>query len=91
VIGMPVRMNTLDTHISDKVRLFGANLARKFIQIPVHFVDERFTSKIAVRSMIDSGVKKKDRRNKALIDQVSAVIILQSYMENKAFLKSRER
>ena len=50
--------------------------------MPISLVDERFTSKIAMRSIIDSGVKKKDRMNKELVDMVSASIILQSYMES---------
>ncbi len=49
---------------------------------PVHMVDERFTSKMAFQAMIDGGLKKKQRQNKALIDEISATIILQSYLES---------
>ncbi|SDF96828.1 Holliday junction resolvase RuvX [Chitinophaga filiformis] len=58
-------------------------LQKNFPQIPVKKVDERFTSKIAFRSMIDSGLKKKDRQNKGLVDEISATIILQEYLQYK--------
>jgi len=58
-------------------------LKNKFPDIPIEMVDERFTSKIAFQTMIDGGLKKKQRQNKALVDKVSATIILQSYMEAK--------
>ncbi|MBQ8055853.1 MAG: Holliday junction resolvase RuvX, partial [Paludibacteraceae bacterium] len=54
--------------------------------IPVEFVDERFTSKLAFQAMIDGGLKKKERQNKALVDEISATIILQSYLETKKYL-----
>ena len=56
-------------------------LQKNFPQIPVKKVDERFTSKLAFRSMIDSGLKKKDRQNKGLVDEISATIILQEYLQ----------
>lgn len=58
-------------------------LQKNFPQIPVKKVDERFTSKLAFRSMIDSGLKKKDRQNKGLVDEISATIILQEYLQYK--------
>jgi putative Holliday junction resolvase len=51
--------------------------------MPVKKIDERFTSKIAFRSMIDSGLKKKDRQNKALVDEISATVLLQEYLQYK--------
>jgi len=62
---------------------FVKHLYRKFKDIKIERVDERFTSKMAFQTMIDSGLKKKARQNKALIDEISATIILQSYMEQK--------
>lgn len=58
-------------------------LQKNFPQVPVKKVDERFTSKLAFRSMIDSGLKKKDRQNKGLVDEISATIILQEYLQYK--------
>jgi putative Holliday junction resolvase len=58
----------------------------RFPSVPVEWVDERFTSKIAARTIIDCGIKKKDRRNKAIIDKISATIILQSYLENNKII-----
>ena len=51
--------------------------------MPIHYVDERFTSVIAHRAMLDAGLKKKDRQNKALVDEISATIILQTYLDSK--------
>lgn len=87
VVGYPL---TLQNQLSDSSRFtepFVKNLQRKFPQIPVERMDERFTSKIATAAILASGAKKKDRQNKALVDKVSAVIILQSYLEMKAMQK----
>ncbi|MCB0409857.1 MAG: Holliday junction resolvase RuvX [Flavobacteriales bacterium] len=65
---------------------FVKHLGRKFPNIKIERVDERFTSKMAFQTMIDSGLKKKARQNKALIDEISATIILQSYLEQKSRL-----
>tara|TARA_B100000809_G_scaffold9483_2_gene8980 strand:- start:1866 stop:2285 length:420 start_codon:yes stop_codon:yes gene_type:complete len=62
---------------------FVKHLSRKFKDIKIARIDERFTSKMAFQTMIDSGLKKKARKNKALVDEISATIILQSYMEQK--------
>ena len=62
---------------------FVKHLSRKFPSIKLERIDERFTSKMAFQTMIDSGLKKKARQNKALIDEISATIILQSYLEQK--------
>ncbi len=62
---------------------FVKHLSRKFPTIRLERIDERFTSKMAFQTMIDSGLKKKARQNKALIDEISATIILQSYLEQK--------
>jgi len=65
------------------IQPFIKNLKAKFPEMDVKRVDERFTSKIAQQTMIQSGIGKKARQNKALVDQISATIILQSYLEQK--------
>ena len=81
VVGMPKDLKNRDADATPLVKAFVKQLRCKFPETPVELVDERFTSKIAFRAMIDGGVKKMDRRDKGLIDKTSAVIILQSYME----------
>ena len=61
------------------------HLRRTIPHIPVEYYDERFTSVLAHKAMIDGGLKKKKRQDKALVDEISAVIILQSYLENKKY------
>ncbi|GAE18935.1 Holliday junction resolvase-like protein [Bacteroides pyogenes DSM 20611 = JCM 6294] len=68
-------------HIEPFVRSF----KKRFPQIPVEFADERFTSVLAHRTMLEAGLKKKDRQNKALVDEISATIILQTYLESRRF------
>ncbi len=82
VIGLP--RNTHNEEESDNaknVRQFAKRLARVFPDIPQYFEDERYTSKMALNAMIQGGMKKKDRRNKGNVDKISAVIILQSFLE----------
>ena len=81
IVGYPKRLNNEPSEAIRFINPFVEKLIKKFPDIPVELVDERFTSKMAFQTMIDAGVKKKDRRNKSLIDEVSAVIILQSYLE----------
>lgn len=81
VVGEAKRMDGSPSESAALIEPFVAELRQAFPDREVARVDERFTSKIAFRSMIDSGLKKKDRRNKGTIDQVSAVLILQSYMD----------
>ncbi len=80
VIGLPVNLDMTDTHTTNPVKKFIEKLNRQFPQIPVSTEDERFTSKIAMQTMIMGGMKKKDRRKKANVDKISASLILQSYM-----------
>ena len=82
VLGLPVNLKSEDTATTAMVRTFGRTLEEAFPHIPVHFVDERFTSKMALESMIAAGTKKKDRQKKGNTDKISAVIILQSYMQS---------
>lgn len=81
IIGEPVNWDETDTHATPLVRKFIERFKREFPNIPIEGVDERYTSKMAVRAMIDMGMKKKDRRIKGNIDQIAATIILQEYME----------
>lgn len=85
VLGLPVNLNSQDTDITADVRKFADVLKSNFPEIPVHFYDERFTSKMALQSMIDAGTKKKDRREKGNLDKISAVIILQSFLSSNKF------
>ena len=83
VVGLPKQMNNEPSESMRYITAFVNLLQKRLPQIPVAMFDERFTSKLAQQTMIDGGLKKKDRRNKALVDQISATIILQSYLESK--------
>lgn len=83
IIGMPKQMNNEESENARRVKPFANTLKKQLPDIPVEFVDERFTSVLAHRTMLEAGLKKKDRQNKALVDEVSATIILQSYMESR--------
>lgn len=80
VVGYPKNLDGSDTDATGLAEQCIRMLGKHFPAIPVKKLDERFTSKMAMQSMIDSGLKKKERRNKALIDQISATIILQDYL-----------
>ena len=80
VLGEPKRMNNEDSHITENVRWLKEDLEKKFPALQISMIDERFTSKMAFQSMIDGGLSQKQRKNKALVDEISATIILQSYM-----------
>lgn len=82
VLGYPTRLDGSDTHVTGEIREFAEFWKNSHPNIPLHLWDERFTSQMAKQSLIDSGVKKKRRRDKSLIDQVSATIILQEYMNS---------
>lgn len=83
VVGYPLQMNNTASEAVVYINPFIKKFKERYPDIPVHLADERFTSKIAFRTMIDGGVKKEGRKNKALVDAVSATIILQDYMEQK--------
>lgn len=83
LVGEPKQMDNTASESEKYIRPFLNKLAKLFSDIPIKRVDERFTSKMAFQTMIDSGLKKKQRQNKALIDEISATIILQSYLYNK--------
>ncbi|WP_435416574.1 Holliday junction resolvase RuvX [Polaribacter aestuariivivens] len=83
LVGQPKQMNNSDSESEVLIVAFLKKLAKIIPEIPVQRVDERFTSKMAFQTMIDGGMKKKQRRNKALVDEISATIILQSYLYNQ--------
>ena len=83
LVGLPKQMDNTASESEVLIAPFLKKLAASFPNIPMQRVDERFTSKMAFQSMLDGGVKKKKRQNKGLIDEISATIILQSYLYNK--------
>jgi putative Holliday junction resolvase len=89
IVGEPKQMNNEDSESARFIEPFVKLLIKTFPAIPVKRFDERFTSKMAFQTMIDAGLKKKDRQNKALIDSISATIILQSYMESMQYKENK--
>lgn len=87
VVGHPKQMDNQDSESMVYIRPFLAALKRKFPEIPIVMYDERFTSVLAHKALIEGGAKKKTRQDKALIDTMSATIILTSYMEQQRNLK----
>ncbi|MBK9191056.1 MAG: Holliday junction resolvase RuvX [Crocinitomicaceae bacterium] len=83
VLGEPKKLDTSDTHTSQPVRDFRKKLEEKYPDKKIHMMDERFTSKMAFQTMIDGGLSKKQRQNKAMVDQISATIILQSFLQSR--------
>ena len=80
IIGEPKNLDDSDTHATPLVKKIVVRLQKEFPTIPVELVDERFTSKMASRAMIEMGMKKKQRQNKALVDEIAATIMLQEYL-----------
>jgi putative Holliday junction resolvase len=83
LVGLPKQMDNTASESEVLITPFIKKLSASFPKIPMQRVDERFTSKMAFQSMLDGGMKKKKRQNKGLIDEISATIILQSYLYNK--------
>lgn len=83
LVGEPKQMDNTASESEKLIQPFLKTLAQQFPSIPITRVDERFTSKMAFQTMIDSGLKKQQRKNKALIDEISATLILQSYLYAK--------
>jgi len=83
LVGKPVQMNNKPSESEAFIKPFIKKLEKQFKTIPVKRIDERFTSKMAFQTMIDSGLKKNQRQNKSLVDEISATLILQSYLYNK--------
>ena len=83
VVGYPVNLDGRPSEAASDVDVFLKQLAKHFPSIPVSLEDERFTSVLAHRAMIDGGMKKSERRKKESVDKISAAIILQSYLDKK--------
>ena len=85
VVGQPKQMNNEPSENMRYVQAFVTHLKRTLPQIPIEYYDERFTSVMAHQAMLDGGLRKKKRQEKALVDEISAVIILQAYLESKKY------
>ena len=83
LVGLPKQMNNEASENAKRIDPFVRTLRKAMPNIPVEYVDERFTSVLAHRAMLEGGLKKKARQNKALVDEISATIILQDYLESK--------
>ncbi len=83
IVGEPKQMDNTPSEAEALITPFLQKLANVFPAIPIDRQDERFTSKMAFQSMLDSGLKKSQRSNKALVDEISATIILQAYLNRK--------
>ena len=81
IIGMPMNWDESDTHGTAPARKAGQLIKKAFPDMPLKEVDERYTSKMAKDAMIEMGMKKKDRRDKKIVDEIAATIILQEYMQ----------
>jgi putative Holliday junction resolvase len=84
VIGYPVQMNNKPSESVNQLNPFIKKLNKTFPGKLIHLVDERFTSQMAFQTMIDGGLKKNDRRDKSLVDKISASIILQSFLDKRS-------
>lgn len=82
IMGEPKNWDDTDTHATPLVKKAVERLKKEFPTIPIKMVDERYTSKMASQAMIDMGLKKKQRQNKALVDEIAATIILQEYLRS---------
>lgn len=85
VVGQPKQMNNEPSENMRYVQAFVTHLKRTLPQIPVEYYDERFTSVMAHKAMLEGGLRKKKRQEKALVDEISAVIILQAYLESRKY------
>ena len=83
IVGLPRQMNYEESESMQYIKPFVKKLRKEIPDIPVEYFDERFTSRMAQQTMIDGGWKKQQRQNKALVDEISATIILQGYMEGR--------
>lgn len=85
IVGYPMQMNNQPSDAVRYINPFLKKFQKQYPEMPLEQVDERFTSKMAFQTMIDAGLKKKDRQNKETIDAVSATIILQEFLERKKY------
>jgi putative Holliday junction resolvase len=91
VIGYPVQMNNKPSESVNNINPFIKKLNKAYPEKQIHLVDERFTSQMARRTMIDGGVKKKGRQDKSMVDKISASIILQSFLDNRSNKKENNQ
>ena len=84
LIGEPLNLDNTPTDATPLVQKAIIDLGKKFPNIPIQTVDERYSSKNAVRAMVEMGMKKKDRQDKKNVDQIAATILLQEYLTNRA-------
>jgi putative Holliday junction resolvase len=82
IIGLPKNWDETDTHGTPLVEAAIKKITKEFPQMPIKTVDERYTSKMAKNAMIEMGMKKKDRQNKKLVDEIAATIMLQEYLQS---------
>jgi len=87
VIGYPMQMNNQPSKTVIYINPFIKKLKNKFPEKHIHLIDERFTSQMALKTMIDGGIKKSERQDKSMVDKISASIILQSYLDNRSNTK----
>ena len=84
LIGEPKNWDESDTHATPLVQSIIKRLKKEFPSVPIQTIDERYTSKLARQSMLDMGLTKKKRRNKALVDEIAATMMLQEYLQRKS-------
>lgn len=85
IVGLPKKMDYNDSDSMRLIKPFVKGLKNKYPNLQIEMYDERFTSVLAHKAMLDGGLKKKSRQNKALVDEISATILLQSYMESLSY------
>lgn len=90
VIGYPVTVNNMPSESVKYINPFIARFRKLFPEVELHLADERFTSQMAMRAMIDGGVKKSGRRDKSMVDRISASIILQSWLTGEEIKSKRK-
>ena len=83
LVGMPLNLDGSDTHATSIVRNKIEEIKKNFPSIPVETIDERFTSKMAKQAMLEMGLKKKDRRDKRIVDEIAAAMMLQEYLRSR--------
>ena len=91
IVGLPKQMNNEPSENMKRVEPFVNRLRKLYPAIAIEYFDERFSSKMAHQTMLEGGLKKKDRQNKALVDEISATIILQGYMESRIYGRENRR
>lgn len=91
IVGLPKQMNNEPSENMKRIEPFVNRLRKLYPAISIEYFDERLSSKMAHQTMLEGGLKKKDRQNKALVDEISATIILQGYMESRIYGRENRR